>query len=110
MNHMTGTLEEVYEAIEDCLRACNQCYDACLEEEDISHLRDCIRTDRECANICELALEAIASNSPLMKEVISLCAKSCRLCQEECEKHDHQHCQMCAQACMECAEFCEAYV
>ena len=110
MNHMTGTLEEVYEAVEDCLRATNQCYDSCLEEEDMAHMKGCIRADRECASLCELTLQAISLNSPLMKEIIALCAKGCRLCQEECEKHNHDHCQMCAQACMMCAELCEAYV
>ncbi|UCZ55390.1 four-helix bundle copper-binding protein [Bacillus shivajii] len=106
---MNAQLEEIYEALEDCVRACNQCYDACLEEEHIDHMRECIRTDRECADFCTLTLKAITTNSPFLKDMLALCAKICRACEKECSKHDHDHCKVCAEACHTCAELCESY-
>ncbi|WP_373711169.1 four-helix bundle copper-binding protein [Jeotgalibaca porci] len=32
------------------------------------------------------------------------------MCADECEKHDHNHCQECAKACRACEEACNAYV
>ncbi|WP_425387198.1 four-helix bundle copper-binding protein [Alteribacter aurantiacus] len=110
MNHMNGEMEEIYAAVEDCLRACNQCYEACLSEEEVSHMRECIRTDRECADVCELTLKAISTNSPHVREIISLCAKVAEDCGKECASHKHDHCQMCAEACHLVSELCGAYV
>jgi len=88
------------------MEACNNCYSACLEEEHIDMMRECIRLDRECADICAFAVKAMQSNSPFVKEICQLCALICQACGDECAKHDHDHCQRCAEACYACAEAC----
>jgi hypothetical protein len=30
----------------------------------------------------------------------------CDACAVECERHEHEHCNLCAQMCRECAEDC----
>lgn len=70
----------------------------------------CIRLDRECADACSYAMQAMTRNSPFVKEICELCAKICDRCAEECGKHDHDHCQRCAEACRKCAEACRAMV
>lgn len=90
------------------MEACNRCYDACLKEENVKMMVECIRTDRECADICALAIKSMQSNSPFAAQICKLCAEICEACGNECKKHDHQHCQECAEACYRCAEACRS--
>jgi len=88
------------------MEACNQCYDACLRESDIQMMADCIRLDRECADMCAFAAKAMQTNSPFAEKICQLCADICEACGNECKKHDHGHCQRCAEACFKCADIC----
>ena len=83
------------------------CASSCLREEDVKAMARCIELDRDCADICSLAAVLMSRNSELAKEFCALCAKVCRACAEECEKHQMEHCQRCAEACRKCAEECE---
>lgn len=98
--------EQCIQACLECMEACNTCYDACLREEDIAKMADCIRMDRECADICAFAAKAMQSGNPFAKQICQLCAEICEACGNECKKHDHDHCQRCAEACFKCAEEC----
>ncbi|WP_310586735.1 four-helix bundle copper-binding protein [Telluribacter sp. SYSU D00476] len=80
--------------------------DACLGEEDVKMMVDCIRLDRDCANICFTAVELMANNSPFAAQLCDLCAQICDACADECEKHDADHCHRCAEVCRRCAEEC----
>ncbi|SDP14094.1 four-helix bundle copper-binding protein [Halobacillus aidingensis] len=99
--------QDLIQKLHVCMEACNHCYDACLKEEDVKMMAECIRTDRECADICGYLEQAISRNSPFVSEFAGVCAKICQACGDECKKHDHQHCQDCAKACYECAEACK---
>ncbi|MEZ0119325.1 UNVERIFIED_ORG: hypothetical protein ABRZ91_003282 [Heyndrickxia coagulans] len=103
---MDTSYEECIKACQECMEACNQCYSACLKEDNLKMMAGCIRMDRECANICALALQAMQSNSPFVKQICNLCAEICEACGEECRKYSHDHCQKCAEACLRCAEAC----
>lgn len=96
----------------NCIAACNQCYEACFkEEEHLHHMVDCIRTDRECADICSFTLSFISRESAMTNDIVELCAIACAACAAECEKHtDMEHCQACAQACHECEDACRHYL
>lgn len=96
------------EACQSCIKACNTCFDACLREEHVGMMADCIRLDRECAEICGLAVQAMTRGSSFMKEICKLCASICEACGDECAKHRHEHCQACAEACHACAKACTA--
>lgn len=98
--------KELLNALVDCTYTCNVCFDACLKEDDVKMMAECIRLDRECAEICALLAQAITRNSPFVKELAGVCATICEACGEECKKHDHDHCQKCAEACFRCAEAC----
>ena len=45
-------LAEALEASAACATICSSCADACLAEESVADLRDCIRTDLDCADVC----------------------------------------------------------
>lgn len=89
-----------------CQTTCEHCADACLSEDNVAEMAECIRLDRDCADICDLALKYISRDSKRASSVVELCAEICDECAAECEKHDKGHCKDCAEACRECAEVC----
>lgn len=98
----------------DCAQTCTSCADACLGEDMVGELVQCIRCNLDCADIC-LAAGAVASrrsgsNEAAIKAMLEACAVACRLCADECARHanDHQHCRICMGACRECLSACEA--
>ena len=93
-----------------CAQACTACADACLGEPDVADLRDCIRLDLDCADICA-ATGAIATRRGDERAIIAAleaCAAICDLCGHECQLHAgrHQHCRICAEACRRCERAC----
>ena len=102
MEQYTGLIQ----TLTNCASACEACAAACLKEDDIMHMRDCIRFDRDCADICTQAVKLLQRESTIAKQYLLLCEEICRLCAAECGKHQHDHCQRCAAACRECAEIC----
>jgi uncharacterized membrane protein len=101
------------QAAAECIFACTTCADACLEEDDPAELRQCIRMDLDCAEICSVTARLIARPGPqdqrVLQAQLDACATACRACAEECEAHaDHmEHCRICAEACRACAEACD---
>ncbi|SEA40769.1 protein of unknown function [Thalassobacillus cyri] len=100
----------VIEVLHECMEACNHCYTSCLQEDNVKEMAECIRLDRECADICAFFEQSLTRDTPYVQELAQLCAKACRDCGEECAKHDHDHCQKCAEACRKCADECEKLV
>ena len=72
-------------------------------------MKDCIRTDRVCAEVCSTLNQVLATNYHDVQGLVDYCKKVCQACADECGKHEHKHCQDCAKACRECVEACEAY-
>ena len=80
---------------------------ACLGEDNIKMLARCIQLDRDCADICRLAMAFMARDSEFAQRVCAMCADICQACGDECAKHSHmEHCVRCATACHRCAEEC----
>jgi hypothetical protein len=105
---LIACVEESY----DCAQACISCADACLGETTALELRQCIRLNQDCADICT-ALGAVASrrtgsNESVIRALLDACAEACRLCGEECARHgEHmEHCRICAEECRTCESAC----
>jgi Domain of Unknown Function (DUF326) len=45
-------LAECIEACFECAQECTACAEACVAEEMVAELRQCIRTNLDCADIC----------------------------------------------------------
>lgn len=95
-----------------CAEACTVCADACLAEPDVEGLRQCIRRNLDCADICA-AMAAVASrrtgdNLSVLRSMLETCSLACHLCAEECGRHGemHEHCRICADACKACDDAC----
>jgi hypothetical protein len=96
-----------------CAQACTACADACLSEEMIDQLRRCIRSDLDCADICEATGRVLSRHTGydanLTRAQLQACAQACKSCGEECEGHAemHEHCRICAEACRRCEQACQ---
>jgi hypothetical protein len=97
-----------------CAQTCTSCADACLAEDMVQELKQCIRLNLDCADICNvtgrIATRRTGSDEEIIRRMLDTCATACRLCSEECERHakQHEHCQICAVACRQCMQACLA--
>ena len=101
--------QNLINALNECVAACNHCASACLAEEGVKMMARCIQTDIVCAEICSTTAKVIAFDSSLSQEMVDLCRKICSECAAECEKHDMEHCRHCAEVCRRCEKACSAY-
>jgi hypothetical protein len=100
------------EACYDCAQTCTACADACLGEEMVAQLTQCIRLNLDCADVClatgSIASRRTGSDELIINRMLETCAAACRLCGDECERHaeQHEHCRICAEACRHCEQAC----
>ena len=105
-------LAQCVEACVECAQACTACADACLSEEMVAELTKCIRTNSDCADICDATGRVLSRHTGydanITRAVLQACAQACKSCAEECEKHAemHEHCRICAEACRRCEDAC----
>ncbi|WP_231492178.1 four-helix bundle copper-binding protein [Alkalibacterium sp. AK22] len=59
------------------MTACHHYFDFCLDEEDVNHVRTCIRLDRECADVCQMVLYSGGRLDSLRNDLVALCATIC---------------------------------
>jgi hypothetical protein len=97
----------------DCIDACKQCHDVCLEmamthclslggkHVEGGHLRLMIN----CAEICQTSANFMLSNSSMHAAVCAVCAEVCDACARNCEQIGDM--DACVQACRRCATSCE---
>lgn len=81
------------------------CADACLAEEGVADMRQCIRLCSDTSDICTMATTVATrrtgSNQSVLRQALELVVSACGTCAEECEKHDNDHCRQCAVMCRE---------
>ncbi|MBT2293385.1 four-helix bundle copper-binding protein [Paenibacillus albidus] len=100
---------EYQQCIDACVKsmdACNYSYVSSLKEYDLASLRESIRLNRECADICSFAAQAMSRQSPFVVPILGLCAEICEACAAENSRHVHTHCKECIKATLACAEAC----
>ena len=107
----------------DCALACRVCADACLGEERLDELRNCIQMNLDCADVCfatgALAIRRLSRkgnpvipgtgfDDRVMKLIFETCTVVCGRCEDECMRHAerHKHCRRCAEICRSCAQTC----
>ncbi|MDG3581364.1 four-helix bundle copper-binding protein [Galbibacter pacificus] len=99
---------DIIQILYECVAACNHCADACLDEK--MDMSDCIRLDRVCATTCNALAEVLSTNFKDTSGLINFCFFVCQQCEEECSKHEMNHCRECARICKKCAESCQEYL
>jgi hypothetical protein len=108
----SGPLARCIEDCYACSQTCVACADACLAEQAVAELRQCVRLNLDCADVCiamgNLASRCTGANERLLLQMLDSCACACQICAEECERHasHHEHCRICAEECRRCEEAC----
>jgi hypothetical protein len=111
-----STADALLKCIEECYacaQTCASCADACLAEDMVADLRQCIRLNLDCVDICaatgSMASRRTGLNEVVLAATIRACAEACARCGEECAGHaeKHEHCRICAESCRRCAGACE---
>jgi hypothetical protein len=91
-----------------CAAICNSCADACVAEP--MDMAECIRKCMDCADLCQavsrVAARRTGGNTVVIKSLLEACIIACKVCAEECARHDHAHCRRCERMCRECMEDC----
>lgn len=111
--------EKLVRCIEECFscaQACTACADACLSEEHVENLKKCIRTNHDCADICETTGRVLSRHTEydanISRAQLESCAQVCAACRDECERHAqmHDHCKICAESCRRCERACRELI
>ena len=107
--------QELAACIEECMacaQACTACGDACLAEHEVETLRRCIRSNADCAGLCETAGRVLSRQTGFDVGVAGValraCAAACSVCAQEYERHAtmHTHCRLCGEHCRSCEAAC----
>jgi len=94
----------------DCALTCEMCATACLSEKDVAMMAECIRLDRDCADICRQGATLLQRDSKIGHQFLVICEEICRMCANECRKYyQMEHCKQCAEICLRCAEACHTH-
>jgi Domain of Unknown Function (DUF326) len=109
-------LQACIDACIECAQACTACADACLSEDMVADLTTCIRTNLDCADVCDTTGRVLSRHTGydanLTRAVLEACAAACKACGDECGQHAgmHEHCRLCAEACRRCEAACRELV
>ena len=118
--HPTGidvdmnVLVECIEACFECEQTCTACADACVDEEGDMDLRQCIRLNLDCADVCSTTGRVLSRQTKpawdLLRAQVGACLRACQECGEECRSHAdrHEHCKVCGEVCRRCEKACDA--
>ncbi len=100
------------DACVECAQACTACGDACLSEDMVAELTTCIRTNLDCADVCDATARVLSRHTGydanLTRAVLQACVAVCKACGDECSQHAqmHDHCRVCAESCRRCEQAC----
>lgn len=97
-----------------CPQTCTACADARLAEEMVEQLRQCIRYNLGCADVCaaagRLPSRCTGANVQVLRRMPVTCMAARRVGGDECESHagHHEYCRICAGSCRRCERACQA--
>ncbi|MFE7629120.1 four-helix bundle copper-binding protein [Kocuria sp. NPDC057446] len=107
--------------IEACLETAQVCRigaDACVEEEAVAELRECLRAEQDCGVVCAATAQVLArlgfpepgDGRAVLVPLLQACRAAARVCRDACRRHAevYEHCALVAEACERCVEACEA--
>ncbi len=109
MGIVTNKNNAMQSCIDACVKsaqACYECFEACINEPDLTARKNCISTLVECAMMCQMSAAMMSIGGKFSKAHCKICADLCEACANECEMFKDNHCKKCAQICRECAAEC----
>lgn len=112
----TKRLRSAIDACFECAQVCTACADACLSEKMVADLATCIRTNLDCADVCDATGRVLSRHTgydaEITRAVLEACARACQSCGDICGEHAgmHEHCRVCAESCRNCEQVCRELV
>lgn len=107
------------DALSDLVEACYTCAETnvvsaemCLRNQQVTSLRECIRHNQTCADIClataRLICRTLNLESELVRKQLEACSLAAEIAGDECARHinEMKNCRTCADACHRCVELC----
>jgi hypothetical protein len=79
-HHLTDANRACIGACNDCATECGNCFTHMIGKESPN---DCPACCIECSALCRLCADAMARNSPFLRETCALCARVCDWCAEQ---------------------------
>jgi hypothetical protein len=107
---MIMNTKQLIRVLNECKATCEYCANACLDESNLAAMVSCIRLDTVCATVCGATASVLNVSYGNADPLVNYCIEICRECAEECEKHEHEHCQLCARNCRACMDACKSYL
>ena len=108
-HHSGHQHQQLIDQLLHCAQHCEMNAAACLDDDNVTPVAHCIELSRDCADICILSARLLLRDSESAHQMLAECEAACRLCADECGKHEHEHCKRCAEACKNTAEACHAH-
>jgi hypothetical protein len=113
-----GLRESHHEAVDHCVRACNDCQRACdmcaahcvrlIADGKKEHVKT-LQTCQDCAEICSSAARIVAHHGLFSDLICRSCADACSRCGKQCEQFsDDKLMKACAEECRRCEKECRA--
>lgn len=101
-------------AIEECFastQVSTACADACLREQTIAELVQCVGTSLDSADISDatgrVLLRHTGHNGHLTRATLEACITACKACGDDCEQHTGtEHCRSCGETSRRCERAC----
>ena len=99
-------------ALSDCAATCHLCADACLHEEMVKDLVQCIEKNLDCADACDTSAHLLhrpgSMNTGAWESQLRSSCEALKECAIECDRHAsmHEHCRVCAEACRATEQTC----
>jgi hypothetical protein len=99
-----------HEQIQTCIAACadcaRECTQFCEDHRADSGMLICVINCRDCADLCELCIRALETNSRVAGALCIACAAACDLCIAAFQMHKIELSRRCAEACGRCRVEC----
>lgn len=100
--------------IEECMRQCQQCHDACVSvlftyclEKGGRHMAaEHVRLMMDCIVVCRTVADMLRRGSAFFDMMCQLCAEICVACALSCERFRDYDMQRCADVCRKAAALC----
>ncbi|MBO0871517.1 MAG: four-helix bundle copper-binding protein [Micromonosporaceae bacterium] len=92
------------DALLACAATCTACADACLSEQMVGELTKCVRTNLDCADICDTTARVLSRHTGydanISRAQLAAAAMVSGSCADECLRHQRmEHCRICAEVC-----------
>ncbi|MEX5303654.1 four-helix bundle copper-binding protein [Kocuria sabuli] len=107
------------ECLEACIEAAQICLvaaDACVEEDTVAELRECLRAEQDCAAVCTATAQVLArlgfpeptDGRAVLVPLLEACRAAARAGREACSRRAeaYEHCALAAEACQRCEQAC----